>query len=152
RFAGESRWIQEQDFNAQRGFPHRISRLIDATAYPALEAEGKAMAYMELRLNPPSHLMDRLGAVRELRYPDDRARDKAGLEVIRGAYPQDTRYRVRLARHTQGWYIPEGRVLPLGDNRDNSRDGRSFGPIKEAKILGKGSIIYWPIGRIALIR
>jgi signal peptidase I len=152
RFAGETRWTEEREFNAQRQFNHRISRLIEPEAYPALEAEGKGRAYMELRVNPPPQLIAATASINELRYPDDRARDKAGLQVIRGAYPQDNRYRVRLARHTQGWYIPEGRILPLGDNRDNSRDGRSFGPIRKAKILGKGSIIYWPLGRIGPIR
>ncbi|MDR1956576.1 MAG: S26 family signal peptidase [Treponema sp.] len=152
RFAGETQWTDERTFNAQRQFKHHISRLIEPEAYPALEAEGKAMAYMELRLNPPPRLIDAALTANSLRYPDDRARDKAGLEVLRGAYPQDNRYRARLARHTQGSYVPEGRILPLGDNRDNSRDGRSFGPIRETKVLGKGSFIYWPLGRIGLIR
>jgi signal peptidase I len=152
RFAGETRWTEEREFNVQRQFKHRISRLVAPEAYPALEAEGKVMAYMELRLNPPAGLLNTAAFTNEIRYPDDRARDKAGLGVIRGAYPQDPRYRVRLSRHTQGWYVPEGRILPLGDNRDNSRDGRSFGPIRETKVLGKGSIIYWPIGRMGLIR
>ncbi|MDR3144973.1 MAG: S26 family signal peptidase, partial [Treponema sp.] len=43
-------------------------------------------------------------------------------------------------------------VFPLGDNRDNSRDGRYFGPIKKTEVLGKGSFIYWPLKRIGLIR
>ncbi|MDR3168059.1 MAG: S26 family signal peptidase [Treponema sp.] len=43
-------------------------------------------------------------------------------------------------------------MFPLGDNRDNSRDGRYFNPIRVAKILGKGSIIYWPLPRIGFIR
>ncbi|MDR2632001.1 MAG: S26 family signal peptidase [Treponema sp.] len=152
RFAGETRWTEEGEFNRRRQFNHRITRLVAPASYPALEAGGKVMAYRELRLNPPESLLEAAAFAYEIGYLDDRARDKAGLEVIRGAYPQDTRYRVRLSRHTQGWYVPEGRILPLGDNRDNSRDGRSFGPIRETKVLGKGSIIYWPIGRMGLIR
>jgi signal peptidase I len=77
-------------------------------------------------------------------YPDTFAYNKARLEFLRGAYPQELRYSTFLARVNQGWYVPESRILPLGDNRDNSRDGRYFGPVKKSKILGKGSIIYWP--------
>jgi signal peptidase I len=51
-----------------------------------------------------------------------------------------------------GWYVPEGRVLPLGDNRDNSNDGRYFGPVKLSKVLGSGSVIYWPLGRMGFIK
>ncbi|MDR2136438.1 MAG: S26 family signal peptidase [Treponema sp.] len=45
--------------------------------------------------------------------------------------------------------MPEGRIFPLGDNRDNSRDGRSFGPVRISKVMGRGAIIYWPLWRSA---
>jgi signal peptidase I len=77
-------------------------------------------------------------------YPDYLAHDKARLEVLRGAYPHESRYSILLAQHRQGRFVPETRILPLGDNRDNSRDGRYFGPVMNSKILGRGSIIYWP--------
>lgn len=152
RFAGETRWVTEREFNTGRRFNHRISRLMDPGGYPALEAAGKATAYLELGLNPPAGLVNAAASVNAMRYPDQLAHDRARLEVLRAAYPQNIRYGIFLSRYVQGWYVPEGRMLPLGDNRDNSRDGRYFGPIREAKVLGKGSIIYWPLGRIGLIR
>ena len=51
-----------------------------------------------------------------------------------------------------GWYIPEGWYLPLGDNRDNSRDGRIFGLVSNKKILGEAEFKYWPLNRIGGIR
>jgi signal peptidase I len=152
RFPGETRWVQERDFNKGREFTHRISRLMDPEGYAALEAAGKATAYMELRLNPPGRLINGAAPFNTMRYPDQFAYNRARLEVLRAAQPQNSRYGMLLAQHILGWYVPEGRILPLGDNRDNSRDGRWFGPIREAKILGKGSIIYWPIGRMGPIR
>jgi signal peptidase I len=151
-FAGETRWVLEREFNAGRGYAHRISRLMEASAYPALEAAGKVAAYMDLGLTAPGNLASAAAAANSLRYPDYLAHERARLELLRAAYPQDSRYRMLLTRYKQGWYVPEGRIFPLGDNRDNSRDGRYFGPIKESKILGKGSIKYWPIGRIGPIR
>jgi signal peptidase I len=152
RFAGESRWVNERDFINQRGLTHNLSRLMESRSYPALEAAGRAAAYMDLQVALPEELAAASASVNSLRYPDYLAYERSRLEAQRGANPQDNRYRQLLARHRQGWYVPEGRVLPLGDNRDNSRDGRYFGPVKESEILGKGSIIYWPLRRIGAIR
>jgi signal peptidase I len=46
-----------------------------------------------------------------------------------------------------GTWVPDGSILPIGDNRDNSKDGRYFGPVPLAKILGEASFRYWPLGR-----
>jgi signal peptidase I len=47
--------------------------------------------------------------------------------------------------------VPEGSVYVMGDNRDNSSDSRSFGPVRIDSIIGKAWITYWPrddIGRV----
>ncbi|MFN2203968.1 MAG: signal peptidase I [Caldilineaceae bacterium] len=36
----------------------------------------------------------------------------------------------------------------LGDNRDNSNDSRSFGPVKREHILGRVWIRYWPFNQL----
>lgn len=47
--------------------------------------------------------------------------------------------------------VPEGTVLPFGDNRSHSRDGREFGPIKKESIVGRAFFKYWPPSSIGLI-
>jgi signal peptidase I len=152
RFAGEDRWIRETDYNRERNWTHRISRLMEAAAYPALAAAGKASAYQDLGIPVPSALAEAARQTAALRYPDYLYHEQCRLEVLRAALPQDGRYRMLLARYDRGWYVPETRLLPLGDNRDNSRDGRYFGPVKQAKVLGQGAVKYWPLGRIGPIR
>jgi signal peptidase I len=144
RFPGEDRWVNERDYQAARGWTHRLSRLMDTAQYPALEAAAGGAAYADLGLPIPEDIRAAAAGIGGLQYPDYLAHEQARLETIRGARPQDERYRMLLTRYSLGWYVPEGRVLPLGDNRDNSRDGRSFGPVRESKILGKGALIYWP--------
>ena len=147
-FSGENRWVNERDYNAARGWNHRISRLIQQEQYPALIAVGQASALAEQGLSVSERLLAGTSPARTLRNLDHTAIDRARLETLRKIVPHDKRYSALLAKNRLGWYVPEGRVLPLGDNRDNSNDGRSFGPVKISRVLGKGMIIYWPFFRI----
>ena len=44
--------------------------------------------------------------------------------------------------------IPKGRLLMLGDNRNNSKDARYWGLLDRRRVLGKAMFIFWPLGRI----
>ena len=60
--------------------------------------------------------------------------------------------RSQAARYRAGIYVPEDYVLPLGDNRDNSRDGRYFGPVPQSAINGRVLFRFWPLNRIGSVR
>jgi signal peptidase I len=139
-FEGENRYVSEADFNRGRGYTHTVSRLISNDDYLAIDAAGKALAYNELRLNVPESLMDEALKANAVEYPDYLAYSESRLELLCASSPDDERFSTLLAQSRLGWYVPEGRMLPLGDNRDNSRDGRYFGPVPEKKILGQAVI------------
>lgn len=153
RFAGEDRWVSEREYAASKNWKHNISRLMDSSLYPALRAAGAEAAWNDLGLPAPERFHTATSGLGNARHFDFAAFEKARLETLRRALPHDNRYRMLLARqHSLGRYISEGRILPLGDNRDNSRDGREFGPVRISKVLGKGSFIYLPLRRMGPIR
>ncbi len=39
--------------------------------------------------------------------------------------------------------VPEGQLFVLGDNRDNSRDGRYWGFLPEDQVKGRALMVYW---------
>lgn len=48
--------------------------------------------------------------------------------------------------------LGEDEYLVMGDNRDNSYDGRFFGPIKRDVIIGKGSLRVYPFNKIGFLK
>lgn len=48
--------------------------------------------------------------------------------------------------------VPKGKVFMMGDNRANSRDSRFFGPVDKTEVIGKAFFVYWPPGRVGLLK
>ena len=44
------------------------------------------------------------------------------------------------------WLLADDEYLVLGDNRNDSRDSRRFGPLSRDHILGRAWLRYWPPG------
>ncbi len=72
--------------------------------------------------------------------------------IYRSLFPFNESAAQADAVYERGIYVPEDWLLPLGDNRSDSLDGRYFGPVASEEILGKALFKYWPMGRIGGIR
>ena len=58
----------------------------------------------------------------------------------------------RLEGPDQEWSLSDDEYFMIGDNRANSDDSRSFGPLKRDLIVGKAWIRYWPRNVWGVIR
>ena len=47
--------------------------------------------------------------------------------------------------------IPEDHFWAMGDNRNNSRDSRSLGPIPEEELMGHAIFRFWPVDKIGTL-
>lgn len=48
--------------------------------------------------------------------------------------------------------VPPGFYLMMGDNRNNSFDGRGWGLVPRDQIIGRAELVWWPITRMHLTR
>jgi signal peptidase I len=151
-FPGETQWISEREYLKERGTEHTINRLMKQNDYPVVQAAGKASAFSDLGLQIPVYLRNTANTIGQIQYPDFLEFDQYRLKVLRTANPQEQRYTALATRYELGWYVPKGRIFPMGDNRDNSRDARYFGAIQQSKVLGRGAMIYWPPSRFGVIK
>jgi signal peptidase I len=55
-------------------------------------------------------------------------------------------------KHNQSVKIPKGRLLVMGDNRNQSNDARFWGLLDRRRVLGKAMFIFWPLQRIRWVR
>lgn len=56
-----------------------------------------------------------------------------------------------LTYHLAPEVIPKGYIYVMGDNRDNSKDSRFFGPISEKLVIGKVVLIFWPLSQFKIL-
>lgn len=47
--------------------------------------------------------------------------------------------------------VPKDKYFMMGDNRNNSSDSRVWGGMPKENVIGKASIIYWPINRVRIL-
>ncbi|MCA1753622.1 MAG: signal peptidase I [Spirochaeta sp.] len=149
---GASEWMSEVSFQEKTKISYPVNRMLEPNDYDILRAGARAAGLQDVGVPLSQEQEAALRAASQVRYPDGVYIDSIRSEMRYMARPYDSRLRTRRFFHEQGWYVPEGRILPLGDNRDNSLDGRSFGSVSMERVLGRGMIKYWPPSRIGPIR
>ena len=70
-----------------------------------------------------------------------------GRQVFVNGQPLEEPYAIFVSLSPRSDYgpvaVPPGAYFVMGDNRDNSQDGRYWGFLKREKIRGKAFMIYW---------
>ena len=75
--------------------------------------------------------------------PGDEVTITDGNVIVNG-YRLTEPYIASAPRYAGEWVVPDDHVFVLGDNRNNSSDSHSWGPVPLENIIGKASLVYWP--------
>ncbi len=151
RPAGASDWMAEDEFVDRLPHGYTPRRLLEGDDYEVIRAGAVALSRRDLELPVAEEDSEAIRALQRLGFGDPFAveRYREGHTYAARAHDERVRRRVQFVR--TGWYIPHGRIFPVGDNRDNSRDGRYFGPVRKQDVLGRAMLIYWPFDRAGAI-
>ncbi|MAS33152.1 MAG: signal peptidase I [Anaerolineaceae bacterium] len=71
-------------------------------------------------------------------------------QLLDEPYINDAIWRSSCRTDTE-WDLNTGQYFVMGDNRNNSRDSRCFGPVEREHVIGEALVRYWPPQDIGLI-
>jgi len=146
--SGTSEFVAEDSYRTDNGLDSNPHRSLDADLYSSINARGRLMSYQDdgiAQANTPQHLIDEYEKIaNSSQYYDMYQHNSAYAQAAAQNRPSDLSRRSAHAVYDRGIYVPYGYVLPLGDYRDNSSDGRYFGPVSTEKINGKVNAVLWP--------
>lgn len=142
---GESEYIHEKEYMKITGNYYNYSRELGRTDYIDFENKRRSNLYY-----------NSLGFGKEVQnlelISDIKANNYVNNKYLSQISPSNLEYYMGYNIENTGSYIPKGWILPLGDNRDRSHDGRYFGSVKESEVLGQGSLKFWPLSRLGKVR
>ncbi|BDU63280.1 signal peptidase I [Candidatus Borrelia fainii] len=145
---GEESFIEENFYKASLGYNFAIKKLIEDSDYRVYDNLAMFNALNQLSVD--------LENISDFSFFNIREVDRFEIERLEYRYlvafmPYVDYYMEKAIMRDYGIYVPYGYVLPIGDNRDKSYDGRFFGVINKNKILGRVFFMYFPFSRIGLI-
>jgi len=75
--------------------------------------------------------------------PGDRVDIREGMVSVNGQALNEP-YIAAPPAYEESLTVPPGMLFVLGDNRNNSSDSHSWGPVALDQVVGKAILVYWP--------
>ena len=153
--AGLSEYEAESVFREKNNYSTAPHRFIPEEFYDGYKAYVRYYTMKNTLKIPekdlPRNLAERINAWIDedyTSYYDLYAFNLEEQQTIREFDPSDRTARSDWTKYKLGVYVPEGSILPLGDNRDNSNDGRYFGPVSFSDLNGRVVTFVFPLNKL----
>lgn len=101
-------------------------------------------------LHPPNNLGEDY-IKRIVGLPGERVEVQGGKVWVDG-FVLDEPYVSSAPSYSGSWALGKGEYLVFGDNRNNSSDSHSWGPLEGESIVGKAWLSYWPPERWGIVK
>ena len=148
---GEDLYYPEKHIREKSRVPYDVYRLVDKKDYPFIKAYSKYALYSQMGLQDqlPVYYMEELShkASEFDYYEGEKQYAKSSYAIM----PWKTSSIQEAESYNSGTYVPALHILPLGDNRDNSGDGRYFGCVSNQKINGRAMFVLFPFSHMKLL-
>lgn len=152
RVGGVGEWREEQRLMADLGLPYRVQHLFPENLYADLRAAVLGRSWALYGVPELSAQATARARMQRLFSRDPFATRQWVNEADYQRSPHDVVARREWQESWHGVHIPPDGLFVMGDNRENSNDGRFFGPIKRRNVLGRALFHYWPPSRWGGIR
>lgn len=162
---GTDQFLSELKFQSLSGINYPVQRIVPAELVAPSQGRATFSAY-QLALstssypqdtNPPAEFVklqqDHEGFINSSLYElGEYAARYTFLSTLYSLMPYDKSTKEQFLQEDMGYYVGLNEFLPLGDNRDNSRDGRYFGSIRISDVLGYSLWRFYPFRRLGEVK
>lgn len=119
--------------------------VIDKISYRLSEPERGDIVVFRYPFSQPNNERDFIKRVIGL--PGETVHIEGGVVRVNGQ-PIDEPYIQSPPAYGGTWTLGPDEFFVMGDNRNNSSDSRSWGPLKRDFIIGRALFVYWPINAL----
>jgi signal peptidase I len=112
--------------------------VVNRLAYRWSEPQRGDIVVFHFPLEPNRRFIKRI-----IGLPGDDVVIRDGQVIINGER-LDEPYIAAAPRYSGEWRMQPGQIFVLGDNRNNSSDSQTWGPVPMSQLIGKAILVYWP--------
>lgn len=112
--------------------------LVNKLAYRFGEPKAGEIIVFHYPRNPDQEYIKRI-----IGLPGDQISIRSGQVFVNDTLLEEP-YIAAPPNYTLDWSVPENSLFVLGDNRNNSSDSHSWGPVPMEYVIGKALLVYWP--------